>query len=432
MASLIKHQTMQQAETSRPSARRLAPRPGGRVPPGLLTFTAVSQDHGPEPGVRPGRGMARYGLGAMRAVVTIFVLLAWLGPWGALSAQAGLVIEDITLQARFDHQPEAIPLEAVVVRPGDSGRHPLVVISHGSPRDKDERPNMRALSKQREAEEFARRGFTVLLFLRRGYGTSGGGFVETVGTGNNPDYAASGRTAAQDIREAIRIMKTMPYVDPDRIVVVGQSAGGLATLALISDPPPGVVAAISFAGGKGSTAPDTVKREDNLLRAFADYGRTARVPALFVYSENDHYFGPRLAHELYAAYTGSGGKADFIMAPPYGEDGHMLFSRKGIPQWTPFVDAFLAAHGLKLLPAPLPEERPNVRPPSKLSEKGKEDFGKFLDGVWHKAFVMGRDGRYGWATGRRTSQEALDKAMEFCSKNGDNGCTPVMEDGKGR
>ncbi|WP_243360059.1 dienelactone hydrolase family protein [Fundidesulfovibrio terrae] len=359
-------------------------------------------------------------------------MLAGLCPGGVSRALAALVMEETALPARFGPGQEPTPLEAVIVRPGEPGRHPLVVISHGSPRDKKDMPGMNAVSRLREAEEFARRGFVVLVFMRRGFGASAGGFAETVGTGDNPDYAASGRTAAEDIREAIRIMKAMPYVDPARIVCVGQSAGGLATLALAADPPQGVVAAVNFAGGKGSTAPDVVKKESNLVGAFAQYGRTARIPVLFVYSENDHFFGPRLARELHAAFNSAGGRAEFVMAPAFGEDGHHLFSRKGIPQWTPIVDAFLAAHGLKLREKPLPAERTRVSPPGKLAESGRQAFENYLDAPPHKAFVMGSRGGYGWSTGKRTAQEALEKATENCRSNGNDGCTPVMLDDKPR
>lgn len=364
----------------------------------------------------------------LAALLACLLLLGGLAPGGARSACAALLVEEMSLPARFSQGGPPTLLEAVVVRPGDASRHPLVVISHGTPRDPKDRPGMNAISRLREAEEFARRGFVVLVFMRRGYGTSAGGFVEGVGPGDDPDYAASGRKAAEDIRVAIRFMKTMPYVDPDTIICVGQSAGGLATLALASDPPQGVVAVINFAGGKGSKAPDVVIKPSNLMSAFAQYGRTARVPALFVYSENDRFFGPGLARELYAAYTSAGGKAQFVMAPAFGEDGHTLFSRLGIPQWTPYVDAFLATCGLRQRAAPMAVERPKVPAPRKLSEKGRTDFENYLESPPHKSFFMGSKGGYGWASGKRTAEEAARKALENCEKFNNTGCAAFMID----
>lgn len=384
-----------------------------------------------ESALPPGSLRMTHNMGPRRAVAALLACLFLLGglvPGGARAAWAALLVEEMSLPAIFSQGGAPTPLEALVVRPGDTSRHPLVVISHGTPRDPKDRPGMTAISRLREAEEFARRGFAVLVFLRRGYGTSAGGFVEGVGPGDDPDYAASGRKAAEDIREAIRFMKTMPYVDPDKIICVGQSAGGLATMALASDPPQGVVAVINFAGGKGSKAPDVVIKPSNLVSAFAQYGRTARVPALFVYTENDRFFGPALARELYAAYTSAGGKAQFIMAPAFGEDGHNLFSRKGIPQWTPYVDAFLATYGLKQRATPMAVERPKVPAPRALNDKGRTDFENYLDSAPHKAFVMGAKGGYGWVSGKRTTEEAVQKAMENCEKYNNTGCKAIMID----
>jgi len=392
----------------------------------FLILLNASRHPGPSNGSRfPGRPIAP-------TPALLAVLLVCLCLWPVAARCGELLVEEMALPARFGPLGVLTPLEAVVVRPRDQARHPLAVINHGSPRDKDDRPKMTAISRLREAEEFARRGFAVVVFLRRGFGASAGGFVEGVGPGGDPDYAASGRKAAEDIREVIRIMKTMPYVDPGKIICIGQSAGGLATTALAADPPQGLVAAINFAGGKGSSAPDVVRREDKLVRAFGEYGRTARIPMLFVYSENDHFFGPRLAREFYAAFTAAGGQADFIMAPPFGEDGHALFSRKGVPLWTPTVDAFLSAQGLKQPGTPIAVQRPRTSPPGRLSDSGRDAFERYLDAPPHKAFVMGPRGGYGWSTGKRTLEEARDQAMENCRKNGNDGCAPVMLDDRPR
>ena len=75
------------------------------------------------------------------------------------------------------------------------------------------------------------------------------------------------------------------------MIAVGHSAGGFASVALSADPPPGLVAAISFAGGRGSRADDEVCSEDALVKAFATFGKTSRIPLLWVYAANDRFFG---------------------------------------------------------------------------------------------------------------------------------------------
>jgi hypothetical protein len=76
----------------------------------------------------------------------------------------------------------------------------------------------------------------------------------------------------------------------------------------------------------------------------------------------------------------------------------------------------------------MPIERAKAQPPAKLAQNGREAFMNYLDAPPHKAFVMGTDGRFGWASGRRTRDEALSKAMENCPRNADKSCAPVMLD----
>ena len=69
-------------------------------------------------------------------------------------------------------------LEALLVRPNAPGRYPLALIAHGSPRSAVERPNTTPLAMLPQALEFARRGWAALIVMRRGYGSSDGGWAE--------------------------------------------------------------------------------------------------------------------------------------------------------------------------------------------------------------------------------------------------------------
>src|SRR5271168_2186968 len=160
-------------------------------------------------------------------------------------------------------------LEAVMVRPSDSGPHPLAVLTHGSPREASDRPGMSPWQMVPQAREFARRGWTTVIVLRRGYGDSGGGYEEDGRACSiSPNYEGAGKESAKDLREAIEYLSRLPEVDPTRIISVGISAGGFGNVALTADPPPGLVAAISFAGGRGSRRPDEVCNPDRLIAAF--------------------------------------------------------------------------------------------------------------------------------------------------------------------
>jgi dienelactone hydrolase len=323
-------------------------------------------------------------------------------------------------------------LEAVMVRPNDAAAHPLALINHGSPREADQRPGMTAWSLIPEAREFARRGWTTVVVLRRGYGTSGGTYSEdSRGCSSNPQYYAAGIESAKDLRAAIAHLSTLPAVDASRIISVGVSAGGFATVALTADPPPGLVVGISFAGGRGSQQPDEVCGAGDLIRAFAEFGKKSRIPMLWVYSENDHFFGPTAAAQFYKVFTNAGGVARFVRAPAFRRDGHGLFSLGGIPLWTPVVDDFLASQHLSLrkallsLPAP-----PSIEPPGQLSAAGREEFRSFLTLPVHKAFAVSKSGHYGYAFGRRAPDEAKKSALDHCrdaDQRADR-CTVVSSD----
>ena len=359
-----------------------------------------------------------------RFLVAVVLTLAAALPSGALAE--GLTQESVRVPATFSglFGGREVTLEGLVVRPSGPGPFPVAVINHGAPREgAARRPAMTPLSFLPQAREFARRGWAVLVFLRRGYGASEGEYAESSGPCKSPDYVQSGERSAEDVRQAIRYMAKQPYADSKRIISVGLSAGGFATVALTANPPPGLVAAISFAGGRGSLAEDEVCTPSALVSAFGRFGKASRVPMLWVYAENDRFFGPELAEEFVTAFTEAGGKASFIAAPAFGEDGHFLFSGAGIPRWTPMVDRFLADQGLSLRKTLI--ALPKAEPPPGLPERARAAFQDYLAAGQNKAFAVSGDGAYGWRTGRRTEEEARAAALETCAKFAKSPCRVV-------
>ena len=91
-------------------------------------------------------------------------------------------------------------LEAVMVRPNDNTPHPLALMTHGSPRDAAERSESTPLRFIPQAREFARRGWTVVIVMRRGFGDSGGSYVENADAcGRSPDIAGATQEAVKDL-----------------------------------------------------------------------------------------------------------------------------------------------------------------------------------------------------------------------------------------
>jgi dienelactone hydrolase len=276
-----------------------------------------------------------------------------------------------------------------------------------------------------QAAAFARRGWTAVSFLRRGYGASEGAWAETWGVCPHPDYTRAGRAGAGDIAAVATFMTGQPYVSKDKWISVGVSAGGFATVALTADAPPGLAAAIAFAPGRGSTATDQVCNEQQLVAAVAAYGKTSRTPLLWVSAPNDHFFGPRLVKDMTGAFSSAGGRLSFVAAPVFGEDGHGLFdAARGLPVWSPIVDRFLADNHLAPRASLIEVVAPNLAAPAGLNDRGREAFKDYLESGPNKAFVV-NGAHFGWSSGRRSTDIAIKDALGFCAPHTGLTCSVV-------
>jgi dienelactone hydrolase len=321
----------------------------------------------------------------------------------------------------------AYHLDGLMARLDDHRPHPLAVINHGSPVDPNDRQKIRPGRMQDQMLEFVRRGWTAVSFTRRGYGKSEGAWAENYGRSSSPDYTAAGRGGATDIAAVIAALRIDSRIDGTKIISVGVSAGGFATVALTADPPPGLAAAINFAGGRGSSESGDLHSPQNLIAAFREYGRTSRVPMLWVYAENDHFFPPPIAQQFFKAFSDAGGRATLVPAVAFGEDGHKLFSRDGIPEWTVPLDHFFAAQNLKLVPALIDLAGPLIGPPADLEAKGRQEFARYLISAPHKALATFKN-HLGFAVGREDTDTAKAAALETCLKFAGTDCSIVNVD----
>jgi dienelactone hydrolase len=306
-------------------------------------------------------------------------------------------------------------LRVEVERPG---KHPLALLTHGTSDDPVERARVTPWGMFPQAIWFARRGYVVFVVVRKGYGRSSGqqdGVQGGCRTGGGGSFEESGEASADDLRAVAKYAATLPEVDADTIISAGVSTGGFAQVALTAHPPAGLKAAISFAGGRGGDGKEHNCDADGIVGAFRQFGKKSRLPMLWIYSENDHWFPPLMARNFDAAFKKGGGNDQFVMVPPYGDEGHHFFGN--ISGWSPLVEGFLREQGLLPLADLLPEPGvPDVPPPAGLKENGLKAFHNYLMMGPHKAFATNGSGTFGMAMGQWDQATANKKALDNCVK----------------
>jgi dienelactone hydrolase len=296
----------------------------------------------------------------LRRFVTCFfgtVALVLLLPATLATAASTEKSENITIaQVREELWaiPSTIPMLAYVVRPVGDGPFPLLVMNHGVSLDPKERSYFPIIEFRDAALWFGKQGYVVVAPIRPGYGASAievperglfGLFFSGVGDCSDANFRDAGLAIASLDMWVIDYMSTQPFIKRDGVVVVGQSGGGWGAIALASQNPKAVRAMIGFEAGRGghfNGKPNTNCAPDRLVEAVAQFGRTARIPMLWIYTHNDSYFGPELSMRLASAYKTAGGNVEYHLLPDFGPDGHFFIdSRDAVQIWAPLVSEFL-------------------------------------------------------------------------------------------
>jgi dienelactone hydrolase len=260
----------------------------------------------------------------------------------------------VRIQEEIWALPLPLPMLAYLVRPVGDGPFPLAIMNHGVSLNPKERSFFPLVEFRDAAMWFAKQGYLVVAPVGTGYGASAidiserglyGPFFSKVGKCSNPNFRDPGLALAQVNLWIIDYMAAEKRILPYDVIVVGQSAGGWASIALSSQNPPQIKAIITFAAGRGGRVdgkPNNNCAPDKLVEATGEFGRTSRVPMLWIYIENDTFFGPALSKRMHDAFTAAGGKAEYRLLPPFGGDGHFLIgSADSVPIWSPLVAKFL-------------------------------------------------------------------------------------------
>jgi len=293
------------------------------------------------------RSLAALGLSVVAAVI------------GASAVAPARGADQTDASLREEMHSVAVPaadskIVVTTYRPRAWGPFPWIVMSHGTATTPEANRTIGRYRALNPIREWVKRGYAVIVPIRRGYGASGGEkFGDSYGSCRSPDFRRAGEGAALDLLATIEWAKTQRDLDPKRWLLVGQSAGAFASIYTASKHPDGLVAVLAFAPGRGGrpdTDPGLPCAPDQMARLFASIAPEVAVPVLWFYAENDAFIGPAAARLWFESFRKAGGQGDLVMLPPFPENrGHGVYpSAAGTPLWTAAVAAFFHAHQITL------------------------------------------------------------------------------------
>jgi dienelactone hydrolase len=279
--------------------------------------------------------------------------------WALLLSVAGAVVPG------FAPQVVRIPLDPLHARGADAGMvagvftppgegpFPVMVYSHGrsAERNDTQLPDPRGFVRY-----WLHKGFVVVAPIRPGYGATGGEDREDSGVlydifGNcwgRPRFAGAAAAGGDAIAATVAWVRAQTWADPRRIVLVGTSMGGLASMASAATNPEGVAAIVNFAGGtggNGQAAPEHSCGAEDMEALMSLYGQRTRVPSLWLYAKNDSFWGAELPRAWHRAFAAGGSDTRFVLTEALpNADGHQLLAR-GSRFWMAPVDRFLGELG---------------------------------------------------------------------------------------
>jgi dienelactone hydrolase len=327
----------------------------------------------------------------------------------------------------FDGRKHAGRMVVTHFRPAGPGPFPAVIFSHGrNAATRHEPVRWRALMM---ARYWTRRGFAVLVPTRIGYGELGQTVDPEVSGGcSNANFRPALAAMTAQIEATAAFARHLAWIDGSRLLLVGVSYGGFATIAATARPVPGVIAGVNFAGGLGGNPkqrPGQPCQGERIVGLAAEFGARSRVPQLWLYAENDTYWGrdwPRRWHE---AFSAAGGKARLESFQAVGEEGHRVMSG-GFQLWRPVVDRFVAGLGFKV-PAAAPhlsatgyagiddvDKVPHLKQATRA-----EAYTRFLAADVPRAFAISPTGAWGW----RTGLDAVEIALQRCQMHARSPCS---------
>jgi dienelactone hydrolase len=274
-------------------------------------------------------------------VSTLTLVLACSGAAGAQETQ-GL---PVTIEG------QTVRLVMRIHTPAIAGRLPTLVFNHGSTgTGRDPGIAMRVYDAPEVAKFFVDRGFAVVLPSRRGRGGSDGFYDEGFGPNRaegyscNPLHALAGADRALvDIEAAVEAILAMPFVDRARLLIGGQSRGGILSVAYAGRHPDQVKGVVNFVGGWTGARCGTDASHNN--QALVKRGGRFPGETLWLYGDQDPFYSLAHSRENFEAFRAAGGRGTFLeFQPPPNFSGHRIGLFPDL--WSTDLDAYLKRIGL--------------------------------------------------------------------------------------
>jgi dienelactone hydrolase len=363
-----------------------------------------------------------------RTIFTVLGIVAFASSLFAGAAPAAAVTLDTALNEQVVMVPatfgaKTVELETTIFKPPGEGPFPVVVMNHGkalgNPRNQN-RDRFIVFSR-----EFVKRGYAVVIPMRKGFSKSSGDYID-----RGCDMTAHGLSQAEDLQSTLDYLHTQHWADSGRVLVAGQSYGGLTAMAFGTRHYPGVKGLINFAGGLKMHGGDC-RWQQSLVQAFANYGAKSTLPSIWFYGENDNHFGPELAARLHNAYIQAGGNAKLVAYGPFKKDAHgMSGSRDGVKIWWPETEKFLQELGMPTdtvyalnneVKVPKTEYAAidDINAIPYLKGSAREQYKVFLGKSLPRAFAVSPTGAWSWA---EDGDDPVEQALRDCQKNSSQPC----------
>jgi pimeloyl-ACP methyl ester carboxylesterase len=237
------------------------------------------------------------------------------------------------LRTELTEDGKPVDLEVVIFRPNGAGPFPLAMFNHGSTGNGTNSALFTETWFDPGLADFLNnRGWIVAFPQRRGRGKSDGlydeGFSGNRRLGYTCDFDMSlsgAERALDDIGAAMAALRQRPDVAPSRVLIGGQSRGGILSVAYSGMHPDQIFGVINFVGGWMGTGCDTASRLNGTL-----FERGARFdrPTLWLYGYHDPFYDIQHSQKNFMLFQSTGGQGTFLKFNVPGGYGHAVLSAR--------------------------------------------------------------------------------------------------------